>query len=388
MKRLPWAIFAAAALLSATGMLLLARVPAEVLELEDNSFVLSATFATIPLVFGLVGAVVASRLPANRIGWLFLALALFDSLYELTYGYASYSVGVEDLPGAAWAAWVANWASPLAPPVIVATLVLFPDGRPPTPRWGWVAWAGVPVAVVALLQYGLAPGPTEFPELSNPVGLEGAPWLRDVDAEPLYTPLFLGGAVALLVRFRRSHGIERQQIKWFAYAASLVAAYLIVGTVATQIFGGEDSVALGFLFALCFVTVPVAAGIAILRHRLYDIDLVIRRTLVYGALTLTLAAAYLGTVLLVGLAVGQSDVTIAGATLAVAGLFGPARARIQAVVDRRFYRRRYDAAVTLEAFGAGLRAEVDLDALGSDLGAVVRETLQPAHVSLWLRSER
>jgi hypothetical protein len=388
-SRLAWSAFAGAALISVAGMALLVFVPSEVLERKDNSFALSATFAAIPLVFGLVGAVVASRLPGNPIGWLFLGIALLNGIYELSYGWASYAVSVDPLPAARWAAWVADWTSPLTPPLIVASLLLFPDGRLPGPRWRWALWATAPVSVLVLMQFALAPGPIdEFPPLANPAGVASARWLADVNLEPLYTPLFIAGAAALVVRFRRSHGVEHQQVKWFAYAASLVAAYLIFGSVVTGLFGGKDSVAAGFAFAASFAAVPVAAGVAILRYRLYDIDLVIRRTLVYAALTATLAAAYLGSVLLAGLAVGESGVAVAVSTLAVAALARPALTRIQALVDRRFYRRRYDAALTLQAFSTRLRDEVDLDALGADLGGVVREALQPAHVSLWLRSAR
>ena len=392
MRRLPWLIFGAATLLSASGILLLTQLPAGQLERDGGSLTLSALFAAILIVFGLVGAVVASRLPANPIGWLFLALTLLNGFYELPYGWASYATSVGGLPGARWAAWVSNWTSVLPPPLIVASLLLFPDGRPPTPRWRWALWACVPVALAVLLRYALAPGPIEeFPSMTNPIGLDGASWLASLNVESLFGPLFVVGAAALVVRFRRSRGIERQQVKWFAYAASLMAGYLIVGTVVAPIFGEEnaDSVALGFLFAACISLVPISAGIAILRHRLYDLDVVIRRTLIYGALTATLAAGYLGCVLLAQLVIGaRSDLAIAASTLAMAALFGPARARIQAVVDRRFFRRRYDATQTLEGFGSRLREELDLEALGDDLRGVVRETMQPAHVSLWLRSSR
>jgi hypothetical protein len=394
-RRLPWTLFGAGALLSATGIALLAQVPAEALDRANTSFALQVLFAAVLLVFGLVGAVVASRLPANPIGWLFLALALLDAVFELAYGYTHYTLSADPgaLPGVRWAAWVADWTSPLSPPFLVAALLLFPDGRPPGPRWRWVLWLCAPLLALILLQYALAPGPIdEFPSLTNPVGLEGARGLSDVEAEPLAFALLLAAAAALVVRFRRSHGVERQQVKWFAYAASVMAAFLVLASLGDALFGGEDSddsIAAGFLFAVCISGVPVAAGIAILRYRLYDIDVVIRRTLVYGTLSATLAAGYLGCVLLSQLVIGaQSDLAIAASTLSMATLFRPARARIQSAVDRRFYRSRYDASRTLEEFGARLRDELDLEALGDDLRGVVEETMQPAHVSLWLRSPR
>jgi hypothetical protein len=199
----------------------------------------------------------------------------------------------------------------------------------------------------------------------------------------------LGALLALAIRFRRSDGVERLQFKWFALAMGLLITGLVTSGLGEITGGGAVSDAGWWLFLTSLiVALPLAIGVAILRYRLYDIDLVINRALVYGALTVTLGAAYLGLVLLVGLAVGRSGFAVAVSTLAVAALFRPLRARIQGAVDRRFYRRRYDAARTLEAFSARLRDEVDLTALSTELRGVVGDTVQPAHVSLWLRSER
>ena len=392
MRRLPWVLLAAAAAMSITGVVLSA--PADARQNADESFGLTVAFVTVLLVFGLVGAVVAARLPANAIGWLFLVLALLEGVYELAAGYARHALFVDpgSLPGATWAAWTSHWLSPLSPLLLVAALLLFPDGRPPTPRWRWVLWACGPLLVLILLEYAVAPGPLDgFPTLSNPAALEGAAWLAELDSGPFVGALFVAAAVSLVIRFRRSHGVERQQVKWFAFAAGVLVAFLIVVGAALRLVGedsGDDSIVGGFLFAAVISGVPISTGIAILRHRLYDIDVVINRTLVYGSLTATLGATYLALVLLIGLAVRESSFAVAVSTLAVAGLFRPARVRIQAVVDHRFYRRRYDAARTLEAFGARLRDELDLETLGADVRGVVRDTVQPAHVSLWLRSER
>jgi hypothetical protein len=356
-----------------------------VLERADNSFLLSALFVVILLVFGLVGALVASRLPANPIGWLFLALALIEGVYALAFGYTHYAL--QHGEPATWTAWVANWTSPLSPPFLIAALLLFPDGRPPTPRWRWLLWLCVPLLGFIFVGYAFAPGPIdEFPSVTNPLGIAGAGWPANGATDPVVFALLVGAAAALVVRFRRSRGVERQQVKWLAFAAAVMAGFLVTSTVGTTLAGAdEDSIAAGFVFAACISGVPVAVGVAILRHRLYDIDVVIRRTLVYAVLTATLGATYLASVLVVSLAVGESGFAVAVSTLAVAALFRPALTRIQAVVDRRFYRRRYDAQRTLEAFGARLRDELDLEALLGDVRGVVRETVQPTHVSVWLR---
>jgi hypothetical protein len=342
--------------------------------------------------FVVVGAVVAARRPRNAVGWLIAVGALLWTLAVLSNGvYWHLAFGRPDAPAAAdLVAWFGTWAFVPAF-VLVLSLVplLFPTGAPPGPRWRVVGWTAAVAGGMATLSTALAPGPLEtadYPWLDNPLGIDGLGLGTIAQVSFVVSAATaLAALTSLVVRYRRAHGIERLQLRWAATAACLLVLFAVGGSLATPWLGegaGWVSMLVGLL--------AVAAGLAValLRYRLYDIDVVINRTLVYGALTATLGGTYLALVLLAGLAVGESDVAIAGATLAVAALFGPARARIQAAVNRRFYRRRYDAARTLEAFSARRRDQIDLEALADDLRGVVRETVQPAHVSLWLRGDR
>jgi hypothetical protein len=354
-----------------------------------------ALSAAAPAVFAVAGALLAARRPGNPIGWLLLAVALLlagsavaRALYiDAVSGpqpdlFARSLVWFETLAFNVWL-WLSGIMIPL----------LFPDGRLQSRRWRGFALLSAAAVAVAALGQAFGSATLEFDNerfVANPFRISGpvGDTLETLGAAggPLFTLVFLGALGGLALRLRRSAGVERQQMKWLASAIGLLLAGLVAaggGTLA-----GFDAIAFAgwwlFLLALVF-GLPLAIGVAVLRYRLYDIDVVINRALVYGALTLTLAATYLGGVLLVGLAVGESDLAVAASTLAVAALFRPARARIQAAVDRRFYRRRYDAGKTLAAFGARLRDELDLEALGADLRGVVRETVAPTHVSLWLR---
>ena len=295
---------------------------------------------------------------------------------------------LDDWLGDVWIAIVGVWIP-----------LLFPDGRLPSRRWRAVAWFGTAAFAVGVLAraFGAHELDTSAPgHHANPFALPGA--AGDAlgaligPASIAYALAVLGAMAGLVVRLRRSRGVERLQLKWFAYVASLMLVALLLAALSLAVHGpagdAVGSVGWGAFLLLVVFGLPAAMGASILRHRLYDIDVVINRTLVYGALTGTLGVTYLALVLLIGLTVGQSNVAIAVSTLAVAALFRPARARIQGAVDRRFYRRRYDATQTLEAFGGRLRDELDLEALGADLRRVVQDTVQPAHVSLWLRSKR
>jgi len=390
--RLPWLIFATGSALGVSAAVVVTAVgwtgPAELL--------IGVGLALVGLgaaAIGALGAVVASRLPRNAVGWILLALGVGIDLSFAVDAYAELSVvkGLGPLPGDEWAAWVGSWASiPLIFGLTAFLFMLFPTGRLPSRRWRWAGWFVAVAVTLATVAVALAPDEIN-PAFDNPVaptgqGAELARWLLDA-TDLLAPPVLVTAAAALVVRLRRSRGVERQQLKWFTYAAVILGVGL--GTASAMPAGPvADAAFVAGLLALAGL--PVAAGLAVLRYRLYDIDVVINKTLVYGALTVTLGTAYLGSVLLLQVVLRPvtqgSGLAVAVSTLAVAGLFRPVRSRIQAGVDRRFFRHRYDAARTLEAFGVRLRHELDLQALAADLRNVVHDTMQPSHVSLWLRT--
>ena len=353
------------------------------------------------LAFSVVGVLISSRQSRNAVGWICLVIGVGIPVTIAASEYARYAIETKpgSLPAGALVASLASWDWLVWVGLLVIYLALFfPDGRLPSRRWRLVAWVGGVGIVLVGVSAALLPGPIyEFPDVRNPLGLEGAKGLLDATSAvgfALFVLCVPASASSMAVRFRRAGAAEREQIKWFALAMAVLAALFVPVAVASSVSPSYEETAQGVLIAqdlltLVFAAPALATGIAILRYRLYDIDVVINRTLVYGALTATLVLAYLGSVLLLQLLLrpltAESNLAIAGSTLAVAGLFRPARSRIQAAVDRRFYRRKYDAQRTLERFGARLRDEVHLGALTTELSAVVTETLQPAHVSLWLR---
>ncbi len=359
------------------------------------------SIAVLGLVFGVIGALVASRLPRNAIGWLFCALALlfeFSILGEAYIAYGSQASGL--LPGRAWVGWILQWSNNgLAPAFIILCFLLFPTGRLPSARWRPLVWVVVGVTAVYAASAAFAPGHLLDYPIENPAGIESAGALRmiaDASLQVLVLPLMLLSAVSLLARLRRSAGTERQQLKWFAYAAALLAIYLVVGNVTDTLLGFLQNKVAETAFFLVFFSIlaglPVAMGVAILKYRLYEIDLLINRTLVYGALTAMLAVVYIGgvaaTQAIFRALTGQEQqpqLAIVVSTLVIAALFNPLRRRIQGFIDRRFYRRKYDAAKTLAAFSARLRDETDLEQLTDELIAVLRDTIQPTHASVWLR---
>jgi hypothetical protein len=392
--RATWALLAALAVAYVAGEVLLAADDSG----TGESPVVSVSFTAMALVYLAVGATIATRLPANPVGWLFCAAAFFLGLTSLTYGYAAVALDVatgEGPEAAVLAAWTTSWSWTL--PLLgvpVLLFLLFPDGHPLGPRWRWVVGLAVLGLACVVVGTALAAGSLDnspVPRAQNPVGL-----LSRATADALTLVGFVLSLVALLLaatslvlRLRRSRGEQRQQLKWLMWSAGLLPIYLAVGLVRWATGGGSGGVLAEVVLAACLTVVPLAVGAAILRYRLYDIDVVVNRTLVYGALTVTLAAAYLTSVLALRLALepltGGSDLAVAASTLAVAALFRPLRSRIQVVVDRRFYRDRYDAARTLEAFTGHLREELDLESLQHDLREVVRDTVHPTRVTLWLR---
>ena len=360
------------------------------------------------MAFPLVGALIASKRPKNAVGWLCLTVGLLWMLSGVFDYYSFYGAATPgSVPFPVAMAGISNWIwVPAVGLLGTYVLLLFPDGRLPSRRWRPLAWLSG--AVILLLSVGvmLSPGPlVTLGEARNPFGIEGAEWLTAgaYVLLPLLPLCMLASALSLVLRYRRSGGEERQQIKWIAFAASVVVVVYAIALIASFGFPGESWTTAGSVWWLnlltyavlsSFTLVPIAVGIAVLKYRLYDIDIIINRTLVYGSLTAMLALVYFGgvtaTQAVLQALTGQEklpQLAIVVSTLLIAALFTPFRHRIQSFIDRRFYRRKYDARKTLEAFSTTLREETDLEALNNDLVGVVRETMQPAHVSLWLRSD-
>jgi hypothetical protein len=345
------------------------------------------------LVFSAVGAVVATRRPAHPIGWLLTALGLISAVQFLTGEYARTTLepGLERLPYGLTSAWLSTMMQITLFFPLLFLLLLFPTGRLLSSRWrivGWVVACGVSLGIVS---NALRPGPlADFAYFNNPFGVDAAAILSLIDATAVWllTIALLGALFSLIVRFVRSRGEERQQIKWFVAAAVLGFFTLFGISLLSLELGGLGN----WLWAIATASLPIAVGIAILKYHLYDIDLIINRVLVYGTLTVLLASVYEGAIVLLQeafrvLTGQQSGLAIVASTLVIAALFTPFRRRIQSFIDRRFYRKKYDARKTLEAFTFKLRDETNLEALNNDLVGVVTETMQPAHVSLWLRPD-
>jgi hypothetical protein len=394
-RRLAWGVFAVFMTLMVAELWL---IVVESRPVEDAFFFLVIGYA-------LVGALIAARHPRNAVGWLLLTIGL-----GLAVGLAAdANIRAAGAPLFELCAWISAWTWYVW--LVCAGVFLplvFPTGRLVSLRWRPVLWLGIAATAASVAGVAFKPGTIDTDAarpVENPLGLEGAGGVLgflSAAGDVMAAAAFVAATASLVVRFRHSRGTERQQLKWFAYAGGLAAFGL--GVAMLQVLFGLDESdaggeggwlelvgAVGWFTALgaIVIGIPLATGMAILRHRLYDIDVVIRRTLIYGALTAILVASYLGIVLLLQLALSpltvDNDLAIAGSTLATAALFRPASARIRELVDRRFYRRKYDAAQTVERFGARLRDQVGLESLSAELRAVVADTVQPAHVSLWLR---
>jgi PAS domain S-box-containing protein len=353
----------------------------------------------IAISFSTVGAIITPRLPPqNPIGWIFCSIGviagmrLFVSEYAIVTLLAEPSSVPAMLPGGEVVAWISSWLWVSHIGLFVFLALLFPDGRLPSSRWRPFGWLVGVVVVTGMVAVALWPETAAgFDLINHPLGIEVA---TDT-VNPVETILYALGLIAaasLLVRLRRSIGVKRQQVKWFAYAVAVLATSAILAYVVSESVRVVWLEWVSFMLVIASVVgLPVAVGIAILRYRLYNIDLLLNRTLVYGALTAVLAAVYFGIIVLFqalfrAFTGQESQLAVVVSTLAIAALFTPLRLRIQSFIDRRFYRRKYDARKTLEAFSAKLRTETDLDALSSDLIEVIRETMQPTRVSLWLKS--
>jgi hypothetical protein len=383
-RRLAWSLWLLTVLLLAVGGWL------EVLNAPARGSPWQQGLGLVPLSlpFATVGALIAARQHHNPIGWLLCTFGLVVAVLLVGHQYSRYVLVTApgSLPAGDWAAWLAVWPVELTVLLWMLVLLLFPHGRPLSPRWRSVVWLTVGLGTVSAATSALSAVnfADNVPFAQHPAQLLDPGIARTIydTCAVVWSGLQLAAACSLVVRLRRARGDERQQLKWFVYVGALGAAVLLAAALVTP-----DVVIVALVW---FPALAAAIGIAIFRYRLYDIDRLINRTLVYGLLTALLGAVYAGLVLVLGQLFGTigdqaPSWAVAGATLAVAALFQPARRRIQQAADRRFNRRKYDAAKTIEAFSTRLREQVDLDTLSAELLAVVDQTMQPTTAFLWLR---
>jgi hypothetical protein len=391
-SRLAWSLWVLALLL----------LPGVILQLSFNwvgptDIPFAVGFIAVQLCSATAGAIIISRLPGNAVGWIFLAIGVLLGLLLTLGAYAD--LAIEKRYGSVWpggsvAAWIGSWIFvPAAFGLPMFLLLLFPDGHFISRRWRLVGWLLGVLVVLAAASLAFAPGRIP-PGIENPLAPGGTAGDVFEALSPvtgaLALPCFALAVAGLVVRLWRSRGVERQQLKWFAYSAALVGAGLGSGVFIPEGWAADLAFLVGLL---ALAGLPVAAGIAILRYRLYDIDVIVNRTLVYGSLTVSLVAVYIGSVVSLQyvfrtLTGEGSQLAIVASTLVIAALFNALRRRMQGFIDRRFYRRKYDARHTLEAYSSRLRDETDLKQLNAELLSVVRATVQPAHVSFWLAPVR
>lgn len=387
---------AALALLLATTAICLASIPGLVDTWDvrnEGAWGFRGFGLPAAMIFALAGALLAFKRPENPVGWLFGAIGAAFALMTAGETYAVIPLIEGNDAGIRYQlAWLTSWGWVIFLGLIAFSILLFPSGHLPSRRW--IPWARAMVVGFVLGALSFAVGPASLnnmpPRITNRYALPPGPAAETfVNIGMLLFMTALGAAaVGAIQRYRSSQGLQKQQMKLFAFAASAIAITMVM-VVMTVMFAPRLGDAAEILSSIAMMSIPVAMTIAILRYRLYDIDVVMNRALVYGTLTGLLALAYLAIVVLLQTTLTpitqDSDVAVAGSTLAVAALFRPLRARVQSFIDQRFYRRRYDAVATVSAFSAQLRDEVDLDTLSSELVAVVASTMQPAHTSLWLR---
>jgi hypothetical protein len=391
---LAWSLWALSMALTALSLLLLVLnlsypdVPVYSFWIENVLF--SVGFST-------VGAVIVPRMSAeNRTGWLFCAIGFLWAVVHFSAEYAIYALLADpgSLPAGEVVSWFFSWPPMLALGLMVFLVLLFPNGRLPGARWRWFARLSAFLTLVGAVLIAFSPGPivAGLPAIRNPLGVESLPNAY-APVQALMFALLAVSVGSLLVRRFYARGVERLQTRWFAYAFAVGALGVILKYVVSEPLGLVWLGRVGYALDLIGTAgIPVSMGIAITRYRLYEIDLIINRTLVYGLLTAMLALVYFGgvatTQAIFRALTGQQEqpqLAIVISTLLIAALFNPLRRRIQRFIDRRFYRSNYDARKTLEAFSAKLRDETDLDALSDDLVGVVKETMQPSRISLWQR---